>query len=515
LARVPLGVTGWGAVAAAPATPDRARPLRVLHAAAEGLPFVKTGGLADVAAALPRALSRLGVSSTVVLPAHRPALPGAPEARDTGRRVAGQPGAPAPEGGFEVLEAAVEDVRWLLLDHPALFHREGPYLDRQGREWPDNAFRYAAFAAAVAELAAAEGADLVHAHDWPAALIPVYEELRRARLGGPRRFATVLTIHNVAYQGWFPASAWPTLGFPEAWFGPEGLEFYGGVNFLKGGILFADALTTVSPTYAGEIVTREGGAGLDGVLAGRRNRLRGILNGIDDETWDPRRDPHLARRYGVEDAAEGKAACRAALRRELGLALDPAPPLAAVVARVAEQKGVDLLLGAVPAFLPDRVQLAVLASGEPRWEGALLGLASAHPGRVAVRVGVDLALAHRIEAGAHLFLMPSRFEPCGLNQMYSQRYGTIPVVRRTGGLADTVVDAAEPDGTGYVFRDANVGGLAWALDRALRDAGTPVWDALRRRGMTRDFSWRRSARDYLELYRSLAPQAGAVGSEER
>jgi starch synthase len=491
--------------------------VRVLHAAAEGLPFVKTGGLADVVASLPRALAPLGVESTVVLPAHRPALPNAPEPFRTGRRVAGQPGTPAPDGGFEVLEAARDGVRWLLLDHPALFHREGPYLDRQAREWPDNAFRYASFAAAAAELAAAEGADLVHAHDWPAGLIPVYEELRRTRLGGPRRFATLLTIHNVAYQGWFPASAWPLLGLPDAWFGPEGLEFYGGVNFLKGGILFADALTTVSPTYAEEIVTREGGAGLDGVLAARRDRLRGILNGIDDEVWDPRRDPHLVRRYGVDDAAEGKAACRAAVRRELGLAQDPAPPLAAVVTRLTEQKGVDLLLGAVPAFLPDRVQLAVLASGEPNWEGALLGLASAHPGRVAIRVGMDLPLAHRLEAGADLFLMPSRFEPCGLNQMYSQRYGTIPVVRRTGGLADTVVDAAEPDGTGYVFRDANVGGLSWALDRALRDAGTPAWDALRRRGMSRDFSWRRSARRYLDLYRRLVPDAAraATASEDR
>jgi starch synthase len=432
--------------------------------------------------------------------------------------VAGQPGAPAPEGGFEVLETSADGVRWLLLDHPAFFHRDGPYLDRQAREWPDNAFRYASFAAAVAELAAAERADVVHAHDWPAALVPVYEELRRSRLGGARRFATVLTIHNVAYQGWFPAGIWPLLGLPDAWFGQDGLEFYGGVNFLKGGLLFADALTTVSPTYATEIVTPEGGAGLDGVLGERRDRLRGILNGIDDETWDPRRDPHLARRYGVDDAAEGKAACRADLRRELGLAQDPAPPLAAVITRLAEQKGVDLLLGAVPAFLPDRVQLAVLAAGEPHWEGALLGLASAHPGRVAVRVGVDLPLAHRIEAGADLFLMPSRFEPCGLNQMYSQRYGAIPVVRRTGGLADTVVDAADPDGTGYVFRDANAGGLAWALDRALRDAGTPLWDELRRRGMTRDFSWRRPAREYLDLYRDLAPlaaDAAGAGPEGR
>ncbi|MBA2565211.1 MAG: glycogen synthase GlgA [Gemmatimonadetes bacterium] len=486
------------------------RARRILHVAPEGLPFSKTGGLADVIGGLLPELAAAGLEVAVALPAYRPWIEGAPEPRHTGRHVVGNGGAPSAHR-FEVLEAQVGPVRYLLLDQPAFFERAGLYADAAGREFGDNWLRYASFAAAAGELAAQEGFDLVHGHDWQAALVPVYESARQTRPAGTRRFATFLTIHNLAYQGAFPAAVWPALGLPPDWFGPEGLEFYGQVNYLKGGILHAQALGTVSPTYAREILTVEHGAGLEGVLGQRRGALHGILNGVDYAEWDPRTDRHIAERYGPEDLA-GKAACKADLQRELGLLRDPRAPLAGIVSRIVEQKGWPVLLGAAAPFVARGMQLAVLGAGEARYEEGVRLLARAFPGSIAVRFGMDPALAHRIEAGADMFLMPSRFEPCGLNQMYSLRYGTVPVVRQTGGLADTVMDASDPaEGTGFVFQDYSAQALGCALDRAVASFGTPAWRALQRRGMLRDFSWRRAAAAYAEVYRSLVPSQTGDG----
>lgn len=505
----------------------KGRRPRVLHVASEGLPFSKTGGLGDVIGALPAALARIGFAVTVVLPAYVPALTGAPSLRPANRSLVVQVG--GGEHRFEVLEANVAGVRYLLLRNARFFEgREDLYSDRDGRAFEDNWLRFAAFAKAAGEIAEAERFDIVHCHDWQAALIPVYAAARgwdagrphRAGPGSPpesypppkrgsRRQVILLTIHNLAYQGTFPATVWPELGLPDTWFSPAALEFHGQVNFLKGGILFADALTTVSPTYAREILGDEQGAGLQEVLRSRRERLTGILNGVDYEEWDPSLDRFITRRYGPYDLS-GKAACKAELQRLLGLDPDPRAPLAGIVSRLAEQKGWDLLLEALPRFLQRGMQLAVLGSGEVRFEEGLRALARAHPGRVGVRIGFDLALAHQIEAGADLFLMPSRYEPCGLNQLYSLRYGTVPVVRATGGLADTVVDASVRErGTGFVFEDYSAEDLARAIERALEAYGDGCWGEVQRRGMRGDFSWWASAEAYAELYARLYASVAA------
>ena len=488
-------------------------PRRVLHVAPEGLPFSKTGGLADVIGALPAALVRLGVEVAVLLPGYPP-LPGAPTAQRSGRAFSAEipAGHPAAARRFEILEAEAGGVRYWLLESPELFEREALYADRQGRDFPDNWLRYAAFARVAGEIAAADRFDLVHCHDWQSALVPVYEAARLEVVAGARRFRTLLTIHNIAYQGLFPASVYGVLRLPARWLHAERLEFYGGVNYLKGGILAADALTTVSPTYAREILTPEFGAGLEGVLVQRQDRLTGILNGVDYADWDPRSDPFIVRRYGPEDL-RGKQACKLELQEVLGLDRDAGAPLAGIVSRLAEQKGWDLLVPALPSFLQRGMQLAALGSGEARFEEALRQLAWRHPGRVGVRIGFDVELAHRIEAGADLFLMPSRYEPCGLNQMYSLRYGTVPVVRATGGLADTVVDASDPArGTGFVFREYSVEALSRAIERALATYGTRVWRELQLRGMAAEFSWDAAAAAYLRVYRALAGAPAGVGA---
>jgi starch synthase len=301
---------------------------------------------------------------------------------------------------------------------------------------------------------------------------------------------------------------------PDGWLTPEGLELNGAVSFLKGGILLADALTTVSPTYAREILTPELGHGLDGVLRRRRDRLRGILNGADYGEWDPRTDTLIAARYGPDDLT-GKAACKAALQEAFGLEADPGVPLAGIVSRLAGQKGWDILLEALPRFLERGLQFVALGSGEARFEDGLRDLAARHPGRVGVQIGFSRLRAHQVEAGADLFLMPSRYEPCGLNQMYSLRYGTVPVVRATGGLADTVVDASDPErGTGLHFGPYTAGALAEAIERALTTYGTAAWPGIQRRGMAEDFSWNVAARRYAALYRALGEEAAAREAAE-
>jgi len=473
--------------------------MRVVMLASEAHPYAKTGGLADVLAALPPALARHGVDVTVCIPGYRAARRGV--VVEPGPRVH------APVSSrmepCEILRIPGAPVRTVLVRADRYFDRDGIYGERGG-EYDDNAERFAFFCRAALEwLRLEEPPDVLHLHDWQAALAAaflratadLYPELARVRV--------VLTIHNLAYQGRFPPSDWHLLNLDAGCFVPDLLEFYGQINYLKAGILFADLVTTVSARYAAEIQTPAFGEGLDGVLRLRRDELRGIQNGIDDAEWNPATDRHLAARYDANDRT-GKVRCKAALQAELGLAARPEVPLFAVVSRLAEQKGIDLLLDVLPDVLAATdVQLAVLGSGERRYEDGLRALADGFPGRVALRLAFDEALAHRIEAGGDVFLMPSRFEPGGLNQLYSLRYGTVPVVHATGGLDDTVAefDPKSGRGTGFKFSEYTAEGLRGAIDRALAVRGTPAaWDRVLRNGMAEDFSWRRVAGEYRRLY---------------
>ena len=480
-------------------------PLRILFVTSECAPWIKTGGLADVSAALPPALEACGADVRVLLPAYGALRPHIAHSRVLARIPAH---GPLPAG--TLVEAPLPSgVPAWLIDAPDLYAREGgPYVDAQGRDWPDNAQRFAALARLAADLAiGAHGVgwrpDVVHGHDWQAGLAPAYLHF------AGRPVPTVMTIHNLAFQGVFPREALRELALPPESWSMAGVEYYGQLSFLKAGLYYADALTTVSPSYAGEIQREPLGMGLQGLLAGRRDALAGILNGIDVAAWDPARDPHLAQRYDA-DTLYGKAANKRALQRRAGLPVDAKAPLAAMVSRLTEQKGVDLVLDTAPRLLAAGGQLVVLGTGDRAFETALTALAAAHPRQVAATIGFDEAYAHQVEAGADLFLMPSRFEPCGMNQMYSQRYGTVPVVHGTGGLRDSVVDCTPEtlaDGTasGFVFGAPTAAALAAALARALAAyADAPTWRALQRHGMARDFSWTASAQRYLAIYERLA-----------
>ncbi len=479
----------------------------VLYVVSEVAPFSKSGGLADVSEALPRALAARGHRLTVVTPRYGSIDPGRHGlerldlALEAGGERAGLWRAPGPVPVF-------------LVEHERFFgSRPGLYGER-GVDYPDNASRFAFLARAALTLPGALGLEVhvVHLHDWQTALGAWL--LRHERAGDPhlRRARCIFTIHNLAYQGMFPKEKLLEVGLPWEVFTYDALEFHDQLNFLKAGLIYADALSTVSPTYAREILTVEGGQGLDSVLRLRRRDLVGILNGIDTARWDPWRDPHLPAHYRAGDLA-GKAACKAALQRELGLPDRPLAPVVGMVGRLAEQKGVALVLEALPELLSLDVQMAVLGTGRPDWEQALTLLARARPDRLAVRVGFDEGLAHRIEGGADLFLMPSRFEPCGLNQLYSLRYGAVPVVRAVGGLDDTVEDYdGAGRGTGFKFREYQARAMSTALRRALdvwRDRR--AWRGLVERGMAQDFSWERSAAGYEALYRRLAASEGASG----
>ncbi len=472
--------------------------MRIAHVTPEAVPVAKTGGLADVAGALPAAQAAAGHEVLVVMPLYRPG-PHAPEgARPEGLTVH------AGDFRLEVWRMEVGDVTYLLLDAPRLFARPGLYGTPDG-DFPDNPIRFAAFArgAVLAVEQAGGGADVLHCHDWQAALVPQLlgrdPQLGGLGVGTP----TVLTLHNLAYQGSFAPWVLQAADLPGELYTPEGFEFYGKVNYLKGGILAADALTTVSPTYAGEILTPRFGCGLEQVLASRRHRLTGILNGLDTTVWNPATDPHLERTYDAATATEGKAACRSALLRELGLAGDD-PPVAGVVSRLVDQKGADLLAAAAEGILGLGFRLVMLGSGEPRHERALAEVAARYPGRMVLRTEFNDPLAHRIYAGADLFLMPSRFEPCGLGQLIALRYGTLPVVNPVGGLADTVrdLDVDPRAGNGFHMAAPTAEGLVRAMERALallRDAAALA--AVRRRAMAEDHGWAGPAREYEEVYR--------------
>jgi starch synthase len=484
--------------------------MNILFATPECAPYVKTGGLGDVSGALPATLAALGHDVRVLLPAYR------------GMKVAGEIGdgvdlpAWGPWPAAQLVPVKLETgVTLLLLACPPLYQRAGgPYVDSSGQDYQDNAVRFGMLSRVAAQLGTQHSplkawqADVVHANDWPCGLAALY--LAQARQVTPleRTATSVITIHNLAYQGVFPMHTADLLGVPEAWRGMDGVEFWGQLSMLKAGLQFADAITTVSPSYAREIQTPAHGVGFDGILRARSARLRGILNGIDTEVWDPARDALLPHRYSREDLG-GKALCKAALQARMGLPAEPKAPLLAVVSRLTAQKGIDLVLGALPRLLTAGAQLVVLGQGDPGLQQQLRDAAQRNPRQVAVTTGFDESLAHLIEAGADLFLMPSRFEPCGLNQMYSQVYGTPPVVAPVGGLRDSVTDAsADPErGTGFVMTGCDVTGLEDALQRALRAYREPPrWRRIQANGMARHFGWEDSARQYVEVYQAAAHQ---------
>lgn len=471
---------------------------RILLAASEMAPFARTGGLGDVLAALPAALRALGANVHVVLPAYRTIdwTAAAPEHRESLQIWTGNT-----MREIELRSTSRNQVPITFIVADEYFGRDHIYGGPAGA-YTDNAERFAFFSRAVLALAARldPAPDILHCHDWPTALIPVFANAERAARGPWPR--TVLTIHNLGYQGIFPTEVWPLLGLDWSYFTPRRLEFYGQVNFLKGGIVFADALTTVSRRYADEILDPEHGHGLDGVLRARRHVLHGILNGIDDEQWDPVRDGAIAATYGLGDLS-GKARCKAALQAAFGLRQAPRTPLFGLVSRLADQKGIDILLAAVPELLRLDLQLVILGKGDARYEAALATEGRRTPERLAARIAFDDIAAHQIEAGADAFLMPSRYEPCGLNQMYSLRYGTVPVVCATGGLDDTVTefDATTGRGNGFKFAACTPDALLGAVRRALDAYHRPAdWRRLITNGMAADFSWRPPARQYLDLY---------------
>ncbi len=482
--------------------------MRVIHLASEVAPFCKTGGLGDVVGALPAALAAADdVQVTTFLPLHRTVREwlGTRDAdvRDTGLRVA------VPLGGGRITARLLElapsgGPRTIFVDIPSFFDRPGLYGHG------DDGLRYGAFCRAVllgATPLLGEPPDLVHAHDWQTALAPVYLEARRPP--ALARTRSVLTIHNLAYQGVMPADLMPLLDLDEGLIRFDIMEFHGGVSFLKGGIVACDAVTTVSPSYASEILTPAFGCHLDAHLRAHAGKLEGIINGLDVLEWDPATQPALPAHFSAGDLA-GKAVCRSAVLEEMGLADDPDSPVLGVVSRFTGQKGLDLVCDVIPALVRRGARLLVLGTGEPALEGRFASLAARHPRQVALRVGFDGGLAHRIVAGSDLFLVPSRFEPCGLTQMQAMRYGAVPIVHAVGGLRDTVADPGDErlmqgQGQGFRFEHATAQGLMWAADRALARwrHDRQGWARLVAAVMSQDLSWSRPARAYLDLYRRV------------
>ena len=476
--------------------------MKILFATSELAPWVKTGGLADVSAALPPALRAAGADVRILVPyypAFRAAFPDAPIVFELPNSVGSFPGA-------ALREAATPDGTPLyLLDCMACYARPGnPYLAADGRDWHDNAVRFGLLSFVAALLSSTSSPlawrpDVLHGNDWQTALAPVYLHYMLSPAA-----KSVLTIHNLAFQGLFGAHCLRELGLPPVAWTMDGVEYYGHLSFLKGGLQHADHITTVSPTYAREIQTDAEGMGMAGLLRYRSASLTGIVNGIDTAQWDTSRDPHLAARYTIETLGD-KAKNKLALQQEMGLKQDAAVPLFGVVSRLSGQKGLDLVLSAAVGILDLPAQLVVLGNGETALETGFRHLAKRYPGQAAAFIGFDEGLAHRVEAGADMFLMPSRFEPCGLNQMYSLRYGTPPIVRATGGLADTVIDAEDKlNGNGFVFRKASSVELLNTIKRAVDLWRRPrLWRALQKRAMEADNRWEKPAQAYMDLYRRL------------
>jgi len=468
---------------------------RVLMVASEATPFAKSGGLADVVGALPAALQQLGDEVAVVMPRYRQIPYHETESAFDNMVVY----AGATPYRVDIRTLVRGGVRFFFVEAPYFYDREGLYNSR-GNDYLDNHKRFAVLPLAALGIAQTiYDCDILHCHDWQAALTPVYRQDQQHSNPRMMKTRTVLTIHNLGYQGRFHRNEFPDLGLNWGWFGADKLEYHGDVNFLKGGIMSSDWLTTVSPTYAAEIQTPEGGFGLDGVLRSRSGALTGILNGVDYNEWSPENDRYIAAKYSADDLS-GKAACKKDLLASFRLPTDrPERPLIGIVSRFADQKGFDLVAGLAGFFAENDVQLVVLGSGDWRYEKVFNEWQRWLPQKVGVWLGYNDALAHRIEAGADLFLMPSRYEPCGLNQIYSLRYGTVPVVRATGGLDDTI-----QEDTGFKFGPYSVGALYDTLRSAVGAfQNQESWVERMRRGMAKDFSWNVSARQYSALYHRL------------
>lgn len=513
--------------------PTTDRPLDILLAASEVVGFAKTGGLADVAGSLPRALARRGHRCRIILPLYRCVRDRGVPLEPIGHPFTVPVGGGTVVGRLMMTRWTDPDVTIYFVEQPDYFERDDPQRgtglyhltapDGSRRDYPDNCERFVFFSRAVLETCRLldDWPDILHANDWQTGLVPVYlEEEWRKRGGGCSgnkavHTRSVFTVHNLAYQGLFWAIDMQLTGLPGYLFNPAQLEFHNHLNLLKSGIVFADAVTTVSPTYAREIQTPYFGCGLQGVLYERRHQLSGIVNGVDYAVWNPATDRTLPAHYDVESVEKGKAACKAALQRHFQLAESPRAPLLGVIARLVEQKGVNLILEASESILAGDTQLVVLGEGDPTYHRGLEALRSHYPNRVGLLLGFDETLAHRIEAGADAFLMPSQYEPSGLNQLYSMKYGTPPIVRATGGLADTVVDCtpqtlAEDRATGFAFVPPTPAALAETVARALdlyRRRPTD-WLKVVRCGMRQDWSWDRSAAEYEALYRRLTGGGG-------
>jgi starch synthase len=494
--------------------------VRVLHVCAELFPYLKTGGLAEVSAGLPPALQALGCSVRLLMPA----FPALINQATASRLVARLPQGPMPWGAApelppaEILQVSLPGLALplYLLQAPSLYARPGsPYLAPDGHAWQDNARRFSALAWAAAALGQGLDPDwlpdVIHSHDWHAGLAPAY--VRAFADAGQSTPATVFTIHNLAYQGLFPGAVFSALGLPAHYFGVDGLEFYGQVSFMKAAIALADRVTTVSPTYAQEIMHEPQGCGLDGLLRKQAGRLSGILNGIDYQVWNPATDPWLPEPYDVDRLA-GKSSAKAAIQQRFGLQVSPAALVLGVVSRLTAQKGLQLVLDALPELVQRGAQLVLLGQGESALEQCFVDAALRYPGQVGVQIGYDESTAHAIVAGADVMLVPSVFEPCGLTQLYGLRYGSLPLVRRVGGLADTVVDCTlenldDASATGFVFDELSVPGLLSAVRRAMVLFRSPLqWAAVQRQGMALRFDWAGAARHYLAIYQSLRPAAG-------
>jgi starch synthase len=475
---------------------------KILFVTSEAHPLIKTGGLADVSGSLPKALARLGVDVRLIMPNY--------QAIKTAEEIYYKSTVRVNNTDVNILETRLPGTQVIvwLVDCPEFFDFPGnPYVDEQGNAWENSAERFALFCRIAVEVAMNRGyldwtPDIIHCNDWQSGLVPALLSLET------NHPATVFTIHNMAYQGIFPRATKVSLNLPKQLWHPDGIEFNGLLSFIKGGLAYADRITTVSPTYAREIQTADFGYGLEGLLCYRNDVLTGIINGMDADQWNPETDPNISERYSISTLSK-KQLNKTALQNKHALPVDNNIPVFALVGRLVEQKGIDLVLDCLPEMLTLPLHFVLLGSGNKSFEQQLSLFAETYPDKIAITIGYDEAMAHLLEAGSDVFLMPSRFEPCGLNQLYSQRYGTVPIVRKTGGLADTVVDAlpetlGNKTATGFVFNEATSGTLMETIKRALIVYSQPdTWKQLQTSGMQKDFSWNNSAKEYMALYDQL------------
>jgi len=484
------------------------KPMRVVFSSSEMVPFSKTGGLADVAGSLPQALGELGDEIYVITPRYKTTDRKRLGIRSTQKKIRIPVGDRIEEA--EILScSSANRVTVFLIEKPEYFNRDGLYQSPNG-DFPDNAERFIFFSRSVLEICREFDLtpDVFHCHDWQTGLIPVY--LKTVYANDPRfqNVASVFTLHNLGYQGIFSQTEYPLTGLPWDLFTPEGIEFYGQLNFLKAGLVYSDFITTVSRTYSREIQSKEQGFGLEGVLTARKNRLIGILNGIDDQAWNPEKDSYLAARFGP-NRMKGKKRCKVDLLKQFGLSPKDGTPVIGIISRLVDQKGFDLIAEILDSLLRLDLQLVVLGIGNKNYEEMFVWASKAYPDRIGVRTKFDNPLAHKIEAGSDMFLMPSRYEPCGLNQMYSLRYGTVPIVRATGGLNDTVTEFSptKGKGNGFKFKPYSSQNLFKTVKKAIKlYKRTTDWDRLVQNGIKEDFSWKQSALAYSNLYRKAVAQ---------